>query len=101
MKAIRPLYIVRLPWLNALIPMCLLLGSILPTSVLAQEVTRHVQDAEASFARHDRDGNGLLELGEFRALVRGGVARFEFDAAYRQTSQQVLPLENKAQYFHF
>ena len=39
MKAIRPLYIVRLPWLNALIPMCLLLGSILPTSVLAQEVT--------------------------------------------------------------
>ena len=39
MKAIRPIYIVRLPWLNALIPMCLLLGSILPTSVLAQEVT--------------------------------------------------------------
>ena len=39
MKAIRPLFIVRLPWLNALIPMCLLLGSILPTSVLAQEVT--------------------------------------------------------------
>ena len=39
MKAIRPLYIVRLPWLNALSPMCLLLGSILPTSVLAQEVT--------------------------------------------------------------
>ena len=39
MKAIRPLYIVRLPWLNALIPMCLLLGSILPTPVLAQEVT--------------------------------------------------------------
>ena len=39
MKAIRPLYIVRLPWLNALIPMCLLLGSILPTSLLAQEVT--------------------------------------------------------------
>ena len=39
MKAIRPLYIVHLPWLNALIPMCLLLGSILPTSVLAQEVT--------------------------------------------------------------
>ena len=39
MKAIRPTYIVRLPWLNALIPMCLLLGSILPTSVLAQEVT--------------------------------------------------------------
>ena len=39
MKAIRPLYIVRLPWLNALIPMCLLLGYILPTSVLAQEVT--------------------------------------------------------------
>ena len=39
MKAIRPLFIVRLPWLNALIPMCLLLGYILPTSVLAQEVT--------------------------------------------------------------
>ena len=39
MKAIRPLYIVRLPWLNALIPMCLLLGSIPPTSVLAEEVT--------------------------------------------------------------
>jgi len=39
MKAIRPLFIVRLPWLNALIPACLLLGSILPTSVLAQEVT--------------------------------------------------------------
>ena len=39
MKAIPPLFIVRLPWLNALIPMCLLLGSILPTSVLAQEVT--------------------------------------------------------------
>ena len=39
MKAIRPLFIVRLPWLNALIPMCLLLGSILPTPVLAQEVT--------------------------------------------------------------
>ena len=39
MKAIRPIYIVRLPWLNALIPLCLLLGSILPTSVLAQEVT--------------------------------------------------------------
>jgi len=39
MKAIRPLFIVRLPWLNALIPMCLLLGHILPTSVLAQEVT--------------------------------------------------------------
>ena len=39
MKAIRPLYILHLPWLNALIPMCLLLGSILPTSVLAQEVT--------------------------------------------------------------
>ena len=39
MMAIRPLFIVRLPWLNALIPMCLLLGSILPTSVLAQEVT--------------------------------------------------------------
>ena len=39
MKAIRPLYIVRLPWLNALIPMCLLLGSILPTSLLAEEVT--------------------------------------------------------------
>ena len=39
MKAIRPLYIVRLPWLNALIPLCLLLGSMLPTSVLAQDVT--------------------------------------------------------------
>ena len=39
MMAIRPLFIVRLPWLNALIPMCLLLGSILPTPVLAQEVT--------------------------------------------------------------
>ena len=39
MKAIRPLYIVRLPWLNALTPMCLLLGSILPTSLLAEEVT--------------------------------------------------------------
>ena len=39
MKAIRPLYIVRLPWLNALIPLCLFLGSILPTSVLAQDVT--------------------------------------------------------------
>ena len=39
MKAIRPIYIVRLPWLNALSPMYLLLGSILPTSVLAQEVT--------------------------------------------------------------
>ena len=39
MKAIRPLFIVRLPWLNALIPMCLLLGSILPASLLAEEVT--------------------------------------------------------------
>ena len=39
MQAIRPLFIVRLPWLNALMPMCLLLGSILPASVLAQEVT--------------------------------------------------------------
>ena len=39
MKAIRPLYIVRLPRLNALIPMCLLLGAILSTSWYAQEVT--------------------------------------------------------------
>ena len=39
MMAIRPLFTVRLPWLNALIPMCLLLGSILPAPVLAQEVT--------------------------------------------------------------
>jgi hypothetical protein len=39
MKAIRTLYIIRLPWLNALIPLCLLLGSTLPTPVHAQEVT--------------------------------------------------------------
>ena len=39
MKAIRPLYIARLLWLNALIPLCLLLGSILSTPVLAQQVT--------------------------------------------------------------
>ena len=39
MKAIRPLYIVRLPRLNGLIPMCLLLGAILSTSGYAQEVT--------------------------------------------------------------
>jgi hypothetical protein len=39
MKAIQPLYIVRLPWLNALIPMCLLLGFTLPAPVHAQEVT--------------------------------------------------------------
>ena len=39
MKAIRPLYNVSLLWLNALIPMCLPLGSILLTPVLAQEVT--------------------------------------------------------------
>ena len=39
MKAIRPLYIARLLWLNALIPLCLLLGSILSAPVLAQQVT--------------------------------------------------------------
>ena len=39
MKAIRPLYTVLLPWLNALIPMCLLLGAILPTSGYAQQAT--------------------------------------------------------------
>jgi hypothetical protein len=39
MKALQPLYTVRQPWLNALIPMCLLLGSILPTPAHAQEVT--------------------------------------------------------------
>ena len=37
-------------------------------------------DVQEAMRSYDRDGNGQLELGEFRALVRGGVARFEFDA---------------------
>lgn len=45
MKAIRTLYIIRLPWLNALIPLCLLLGSTLLTPVHAEEVT-HIDPTE-------------------------------------------------------
>lgn len=43
--------------------------------VLAQEVRRHVQDAEASFAAHDTDRNGRIDVRElFSALSAMGLA---------------------------
>jgi len=42
---------------------------------LAQEVERYVQDAEASFARYDADGNGRIDVRElFEALSALGLA---------------------------
>jgi len=53
MKAIRPLHILRLPWLNALIPMCLLLGVILSTSGYTQEVTGNDPSEEQTEANEE------------------------------------------------